>query len=222
MINTRSLFYDKTTLILRELLATPDVGWTIRSLAEKLNISVGLVSRVVNMLDSIGLIEGIRSGRNGYASLANREKLLGLWTDNYKFEDNKISSYYSPHPNLKQIIGFLEKTGVNYALTLHSAANLITNYFPFDEYYIFVSTDDVSQLATELSGKLTLKRLTKGGNIHFVSSCYKTSVYYRKRSVKGISVVSNLQLYLDLYHFYPRGNDHAVYLKELLGEKIYG
>jgi hypothetical protein len=48
---------------------------------------------------------------------------------------------------------------------------------------------------------------------------YKNSVFLGKRKIRGASVVSNLQLYLDLYRFKPRGREHAEFLKERLEQK---
>jgi predicted NodU family carbamoyl transferase len=39
------------------------------------------------------------------------------------------------------------------------------------------------------------------------------------QTIKGYKVVSNLQLYLDLYNFKPRGREHAEYLKKAFEEK---
>jgi hypothetical protein len=44
-------------------------------------------------------------------------------------------------------------------------------------------------------------------------------VFLYKQMVRGYSVVSNLQLYLDLYGFQPRGREQAEALKKMLEEK---
>jgi len=58
----------------------------------------------------------------------------------------------------------------------------------------------------------------RGGNFHIIRPYYKNSVFFSRQKIKGFAVVSNLQLYLDLYHFHPRGREHAEYLKKLLEE----
>ena len=67
--------------------------------------------------------------------------------------------------------------------------------------------------------RLELKELVRGGNIHIISPYYKTSAFFNTQRIKGYTVVSNLQLYLDLYHFQPRGREHAEYLIKQLKEK---
>jgi len=44
-------------------------------------------------------------------------------------------------------------------------------------------------------------------------------VFFHSQKIKKYRIVSNLQLYLDLYHFQPRGREHADYLKNSLEEE---
>jgi hypothetical protein len=66
---------------------------------------------------------------------------------------------------------------------------------------------------------LDLKELRNGGNVHLIYPYYKRSVFHGARKIKGYNVVSNLQLYLDLFHFPARGREHADYLLKILKEK---
>ena len=106
-----------------------------------------------------------------------------------------------------------------YALTLHTAANLITTFVRTDEIFFYLKTPDWDKELLNLRQKLGLKELVRGGNIHIVKPFYKTGVFFNTQNIKGFSVVSNLQLYLDLYHFQPRGREHAEYFEKLLEEK---
>jgi hypothetical protein len=44
-------------------------------------------------------------------------------------------------------------------------------------------------------------------------------VFFNQQTINGFKVVSNLQLYLDLYNFQPRGQEQAEQLKTILEEK---
>ena len=48
---------------------------------------------------------------------------------------------------------------------------------------------------------------------------YKNSLFFNTQKIKDYNMVSNLQLYLDLYNFQPRGREQAEYLRNLLEEK---
>lgn len=221
-MNTSSLFRDKTSLILRELMVERPKKWTVRGLADASNTSIGLVSRALNILHELGCAERGGKGKCGFTFFKEAERLLDTWTDHYRFSLNQPFGFYSPDESpVGQITTFLREKGVHHALTLHCGANLITNYFSLDQYHIYVETEDIEMLALEMSAKMILKRLARGGNIYFIKPYYKNSVYHRMQVIKGVNVVSSLQLYLDLYHFIPRGNEHAMYLRERLGKRLY-
>jgi len=61
--------------------------------------------------------------------------------------------------------------------------------------------------------------LVRGGNIHLIHPFYKSSVFFNTQKIKDYTVVSNLQLYLDLYNFQPRGREQAEHLENLEQEE---
>lgn len=63
------------------------------------------------------------------------------------------------------------------------------------------------------ANSLKLERVERGENIILMKPKYKKSVFYQSRMIQGLNVVSDLQLYLDLYHYPKRGREQA--------EKIY-
>jgi len=107
-----------------------------------------------------------------------------------------------------------------YALTLHTGANLITSFVRTAEIFIYMNLKDWEKDILDIRQRLELKELIRGGNIHLIRPFYKNSVFFNTQKIKEYSVVSNLQLYLDLYNFQPRGREHAEYLKNLLEEKV--
>ncbi|MBU4479198.1 MAG: hypothetical protein KKH34_08985 [Candidatus Omnitrophica bacterium] len=106
-----------------------------------------------------------------------------------------------------------------YALTLHTAANLLTSFVRTDEIYLYLKLADWAGDILGLRQKLELKELVRSGNFHIIRPYYKNSVFFNKQKIKGFAVVSNLQLYLELYHFQPRGREHAEYFMKLFEER---
>jgi hypothetical protein len=49
----------------------------------------------------------------------------------------------------------------------------------------------------------------KGANVVLLRPYYKESVFFGARRIKGIEVVSDVQLYLDLKNFPVRGEEQA-------------
>ena len=104
-------------------------------------------------------------------------------------------------------------------MALHTGANFITSFVRTEEIFIYLSLKDWKKDILNIRQKLDLKELVRGGNIHLIHPFYKNSVFVNTQKIKGYTVVSNLQLYLDLYNFQPRGREQAEHLRNLLEEK---
>jgi len=169
-------------------------------------------------MDKLGYAHRQKKGPGSFTVLENKELLLAAWLKKYQFSLNSIHTYYNPDKNIPQKIRDYIK-GQRYALTLHTGANLITSYVNTDEVYCYLADDVSEKEVLGLRQKLDLKELKSGGNVHLVRPYYKHSVFFNAQTIKGYRVASNLQLYLDLYNFQPRGREHAEYLKKLLEEK---
>ncbi|MBI4351483.1 MAG: hypothetical protein HY550_08595 [Elusimicrobia bacterium] len=173
---------------------------------------------VLAALQDMGCLERLKKGPHSYAGLVDAELLVSEWVKAYKFSMNAVYTYYTPHGDfLKRFKAAVP--GDKYALTLHSGANLRTGYVKIEDPYIYLRLGNWPQELPRLREKLELKKLAQGGNVHLVRPFYKSVIFPARREVKGFSVVSDLQLYLDLYNFQPRGREHAQYLKETLLRK---
>lgn len=214
--NGKNIFADKATFILRKMLSNPQKKWVTRDFTGDDGVSLGMAQGALETMAQKGYLERVKRGRDSYALLTNKDELISDWVAEYSFDQNEVETYYSPDKNiLSKIKNYL--TGKPYALTLHSGANLITSYVVTDQVHLYFSAEEKDIL--EMRQQLDLKELVRGGNIHIARPYYKNSVFYGARTVKGYKVVSDLQLYLDLYNFKPRGREHAEYLKKTLEDK---
>lgn len=214
----KNIFADKSSLILRKMLRAPDRKWVIRDFNGPQGVSLRLAQQVLEVMGQKGYAERVKKGPSSYTILTYPDKLIKEWTDAYKFEFNTVSTYYTHDKDiLKKMKQALKNR--SYALTLHTGANLLTSYVKTDHVYIYVDTDKWEKDILSIRQQLDLKELVQGGNIHFIKPFYKASVFTDKQKIEGYSVVSNLQLFLDLYYFQPRGREHAEFLKEQLEEK---
>jgi len=214
----KNIFADKATLILRRMLAQPDHKWVTRDFTRQCGVSLGLAQGVLETMSNSGYVERVKRGPVSYSMLVDKDRLLEDWLQRYRFGVNRIDTYYSPENNILPRIKACLK-GKSYALTLHSGANLITSFVLTDHTYFYFSPQDWAEDILELRLKLELKELVSGGNIHIIQPYYRHSVYSGAQTIRGYRVVSNLQLYLDLYHFQPRGREHAEYLNNVVEEK---
>jgi hypothetical protein len=214
----KNIFADKATLVVRKMFQEPQRKWVVRDFTEKGRLSLGMAQAVLDAMEKKGYVERVRKGPESHTLLTNRETLLADWLKEYRFDLNKIYTYYNPDKNiLKKIKKYLRDE--QYALTLHTAANLITSFVKTEDVFFYLNSLNWDKDMLKLRQRLDLKELVRGGNIHIIRSFYKTSVFLNTQKIRGLTLVSNLQLYLDLYHFQPRGKEHAEYLRKLLKEK---
>ncbi|MCB4757396.1 MAG: hypothetical protein LHV69_10280 [Elusimicrobia bacterium] len=216
------VFGDKASLVLRAMMSEPQETWVVRDFANELGLSLGHVSEVLQELRNKGFIEGKNRGRSAGSRLRNPEELLQQWTNNYGMERNEALVLYSSEEDILNLIQsyFRQKGGDKaYALTLHSGANLTTSYVKDPNVYVYLDSDKFQGTAFDLRKKLDLKELKEGGNVILFRPYYKNSVFHGVQKIKGFPVVSHVQLYLDLYHFIPRGSEQAEMLVKLWREK---
>lgn len=221
----KSIFSDKATVIIRAMLSQPKRKWVVRDFENEFNIGRSRAADVLSTLRKKGFVGGIPSGRLAHNVLVSGKELIEEWAKFYSFDLNDMHLYYSSERNiLESLRKYFKRRGLSdkYALTLHSGANLITNYVNIDSVYCYLSPENFDKLSLEIRQGLDLKELKRGGNVFLVKPYYKRSVFLNKQKIKGYYIVSNLQLYLDLYNFPQRGKEHARYLLKTLREEGNG
>lgn len=216
------LLSDKAAIIIRAMLSQPDRKWVARDFEKEFGVGRARAATVLSALRAKGFVGGIRSGRLAHSVLQNKEELLEEWLKVYKFELNETHLYYSARENVLSCLKeyFASKNQPKkYALTLHTGANFITHYVNTPMMYCYLPTEDFKNTSLDLRQALDLKELKKGGNFYLIKPYYKSAVFFNTQTMKGYNVVSDLQLYLDLYNFPQRGRDHAEYLLKTLKEE---
>ena len=217
-IKNKNIFADKSSFIIRKMLMEPNRKWVLRDFTGREGVSLGLAQAILNVMCNKGYIEWNKQGAKSYFIFANKEALLTAWVQFYNINLNLIDTYY--YTNIEHLYKSLSLFKPNkYALTLHSGANHITSYVKTDDIFIYLNILDWETELIEFKQRLELKELVKGGNFHVIKPYYKKSVFLNTQRINGLSIVSNLQLYLDLIHFKPRGKEHALYLQKMLVDK---
>lgn len=209
--SVQNIFSDRSSLVLRKLVEEPEEKWTTLDFVP-LGVSKGHTSEVLARAEVLGYVERVRKGPESFTRLIRKEKLLKDWIANYSFEKNLQTYYYSPKPNfLKIIIQYLKTKKIAYALTLFSASRLIEPYVKETREFVYldVQREQFVPFMKEMEVQLGLLKLIKGGNICFAMPFYRSSIFRDSQKIKGYSIVSNFQLYLDLMGFPPSGPEEA-------------
>jgi len=202
----KTIFKGKSSRILRVLLLNPDRQWTLRDLAKEASLSVGQVFKVITRLEELDLVE--RRDQGG-VRLAKPDELLNSWRNEYSYRENESFNYYSLNSVLQieqAIADECRRRKIRYAFTLFSGSSRISPFVRYNQAMAYV--DD----PVEVAEKLGLKKVESGSNVTLLKP-YDEGVYYGSQSKDQIQIVSNIQLYLDLYDYKGRGEEQAEFLR---------
>ena len=162
----------------------------------------------------IGLIGGMSWESSAeYYRLINPGKILDILAKEYEFKKNKIISFYSfernPDSLIEQINQIHKETNLPYALTLHAGAAQVAPYVRYNDIHVYIRKQDVQTWKEAWN----LKETELGGNVNLLIPQYK---WYLSTTqlVKGIKVVNDVLLYLDLINYPQRGEEQAEFLRE--------
>ncbi len=215
-----NIFSDKSSLVLRALLADPLKQWRIPDLAGK-GLSPAQVINVIDVLEDNGWLRRHRAWRDYYIQLTHPEELLKEWANVYNFDWNGRAHYQVYRKDLvKDIADCLKSLNVKFALTMISGARLVAPYVDQQIEHIYLDTDKTAgnKVLYELERRLHLPSAKGTGSLCFAVPYYRSSVFSETREVDGLPVVSNLQLYLDLFNHPMTGRDQADWLRDMLKE----
>jgi len=212
----RGPFSDKASLILREMLKG-DKLWGVRECAEKVSLNAGYVSRMFQNLEKLDYLVKI----NSKVKLKNKKMILEDWINFYNVKRNNEFKYFFLAKEPKEILERLKKLRIPkkiiYALGLHAGAYLISPHAVFNEVHVYVADNDSLDFFVE---NLGLRSVEQGANLIFLFPYYKHSVFYDRREIENLWVVSDIQLYIDLYKYPLRGIEQAEHLYEKRIKKL--
>lgn len=207
-----NIFETKATRILRCLLVNVGKEWTVREVAQEARTSVGYTHAV---LAAIVNMKYVKRNEKNKLLLMDTELLLKRWAAYYQYTyANTFLQYYTFE---KEIDSFLRRfnekiENEEYALTSFSGAWLVSPYVrPVDVHFYVKTTQQVEHIA----GLLDIKPTAGTGNVKIVIP-YDDGVFYGVRSIEGIKVVSNVQLFMDLWNYSSRGEDAAKSVYEII------
>ena len=213
-MSVQNVFSPMASRIMRVLLVNPKQEWSILGLSKEAKTGYGHTYRVVKTLLRMGLCRQTETNR---VVVANPSELLTRWAGYYDFALlNKVNAYYSPEENLDSFTKRLSAVGKldeRYALTLQAGVSLVTPYVRPVSIHLYVDSEKLGSWQELLGLQLT----ELGGNVFLVEP-YDEGVFYKVQRVRGINVVSSVQLYIDLYNYPARGREAAEHLrKEVIG-----
>jgi len=199
---SKSVFSPKSSRILRVLLSDPSKKWYVEDLSQEASISIGLTSRVKQTLLSE---EWIKEEKKRFY-LVKPEEVLNQWVNNYSYEKNQGFSFYSglSEDQLEAAIKReCERRKYRYGLALFSGARKVAPFVRFMRFFSYIEGD-----IEDIAKALRLKKVESGANVTLLEP-YDEGIFYGIQDINGISVISDIQLYLDLKSYKGRGEEAA-------------
>lgn len=202
----KSPFTRRASRVLRVMLLDPNRSWQVQELAREADISLGLASKVKQRLLDL---EYARENSKREIS-ANRPKdILDTWVENYTFRKNPGWDFFTleePKTAERRLAEYCSKRRIRYAMTLFSGAALVAPYAQYTRGFSYL-VSDVRKVAEAVG----LKEVSSGPNFTILEP-YDEGVFYGSRTIDGMQVVSDIQLYLDLAGYKGRGEEAAQFL----------
>jgi hypothetical protein len=206
----KTIFSGKSSRIIRILLSEPSKAWRTRELSSEAKVSLGWVSNVTNKLIDMGFLVRDRSMR---LRLRKENELLRRWASFYDLGVWKHKTYFargSLYDIGSKFVETTKKDRLRYAFTGPFAVDLLTKYIRSAEIHIYLTNmDDIPKIVNNMNLEIAML----GGNIIFLIAD-DDSVFYGLRKitddrVSEATIVSDVQLILDLYNYTDRTREAA-------------
>jgi hypothetical protein len=205
-----SIFADRNSLVIRHLLPRPPQKVGVRALARRLGISPAAVSHATRKLQELGFLEK----HAGELRILDREGLLEEWVAFYRsrFRNQRQDRLYVRAKSAESLVERIRSRDLameeGWAMSLHAGASLVAPFVQFREVHLYVPPE-AEPLRVLLARALGAQKAEAEANLVFINPFYKSSYLVDARVIRGVRVVSDLQLYLDLMCFRQRGAEQA-------------
>lgn len=210
----QSIFSPKSSRISLCFLHEPRKEFIRKDIVEKSGLSKGMVSRIVKLMTAAGYI----LEQDNKLKLSNFNDLLSAWTESITNRRDIRRSYYvwaqNPRQLMRAVTDSLSSRGIQYAFTQEAGASLVAPFSTFDIVTAYIESLDKFP-AAELSATVT----SKGFNLVLIEP-YDKAVFTYARSIRGMRVVDNPQLYADLKKNVLRGDKQAEHIMNIIRKEL--
>ena len=185
-------------------------------LSQEANVSLGQTHKTIDRMIEEELVEWNQENR---LILKNPARLLETWKNTYLSYESKKFGLFSFEQDLDTLLAaILEKFGnSSFALSFFSGANLVAPFIRgVSKLQLYIKKSEELEKWKRL---LDLQEVGSGANVEIYLP-YDEGVFYKTQQVKAnyekdVPVVSDIQLYMDLFNNPARGAEQAEHLRGL-------
>lgn len=211
----KNVFSPISSRITRALLENPKKEWSMSDLSSDTGVSLGQTYNVLKAMLEERLVQKVEDKWQP----SNPTALLDAWKEFYPTYKSRKYTFFSYAPNAvpSMVRDAAERSKLPYALSFFSGADMVA---PFVRGVNKVQFYTDQESVEKWRDALQLKEVQSGGNVEIYVP-YDEGVFYGQQQlppgVEDTPVVSNVQLYMDLFNNPARGEEAADYLRK---EKI--
>jgi hypothetical protein len=212
MAGVKSILTGKSENVIRVLLVDYPKTWKLRDLAKAANVSLRWASVVSGRLIRERI--ALRESERAELKLMTPEDLLRRWANYQNFVANtKFLEYYSKEEDVSKLFEkFKGEKGPEYAFTALAGALLTAPFVRPTNVHIYVKTEEDAKIWANLLGLIPVE---ENGNVKFAITKGE-GVFYGSRTINGVNVISDIQLYVDLLNYPGRGEEAAAEVKKVI------
>lgn len=215
----KNIFAPVSSRITRAMLIEPKRAWNISDLSKTTEVSIG---QTYNVLEAMAAENLARKNDDGKWIVEDPTALLDAWKEFYPTYENRKYTFFSYAANagIDMVWEASNQARLPYfALGFFSGADMIAPFIRGLSKVQFYVSD--RQAVEQWKDALQLKEVQSGGNVEMYIP-YDRGVFYKPQAVSRgqkstVPVVSNVQLYMDLFNNPARGEEAAEHLRK---EKI--
>ncbi len=211
----KNLFGVTSSRITRALLVEPKRQWQARELSLEADVSLG---QTYNVIDGLIEEEFVTKTPNGLV-VKDPGALLDAWKKVYPTYETQRYSFYSYERSYNDILAAILKKGKGiapFAFGFFAGAGFVAPFIRgLGKAQLYVSSrEDVEKLQSALA----LQVVDTGPNVEIFVP-YDNGVFYKQQTVQDtqlgdVPVISNVQLYMDVFNSPARGEEQAEHLRE--------
>ena len=199
----------------RVLLVQYPNGLDLRTLSKESNVSLGQTYNVSKALirERLAIRDSLRSKLKLMAPLDLLKKLAVF---NNFLGTTQFIEYYTQEEDINK---FLEKLKLidepDYAITGLTGAMLVAPLVRPTNIHMYVKkAEDIEILANQLN----LELVEENGNIKFAIA-KSSGIFYGVKKINDIKIISEVQLYIDLFNYPARGYEAASEVCKIIENK---
>lgn len=202
-------FSKRASIIPRTLCESFGKRLSLSAIANITSLSRGWISGVLTELTARGYATVDREG----AALSNPVMMLRDWISEYKWTQNTSQQFVTPFETdeiTTELQRTFEKLKITWALTLSAAAQQRLNQSAYNGVVHAYAYAENLEIFRSALNRLHAEPVSDGGNlVLFCPPYYGLATFIDAHKSEHATVVSDVQLLLDLAHFPVRGAELA-------------